>query len=55
MQFEPCESPGILPRPVIRQEVRGDFGRSLRTPSAEAKATAAYPNDFMSPLIASRI
>src|SRR6202022_3456522 len=45
--------PGICTS-AIRHEVRGTL-REFKNSSADAKASAVYPNDFMSPLIASRI
>src|SRR6516165_1537324 len=45
--------PGICTS-AIRQEVRGTW-RELKKSAADAKASAVYPNDFMSPLTASRI
>src|ERR1700730_16048126 len=45
--------PGICTS-AIRQEVRGTW-REFKNSSADAKASAVYPNDFMRPLIASRI
>src|SRR5215467_15474537 len=52
-----CNSSPVIPgicTSAIKQEVRGTW-RELKNSSADAKASAIYPNDFMSPLTASRI
>src|SRR6202047_2540690 len=52
-----CSSSPVIPgicTSVIRQEVRGSW-REFKNSSADAKASAVNPSDFMSTLTASRI
>src|SRR5271165_13922 len=52
-----CSSRPVIPgicTSAIRHEVPGTW-REVKNSSADAKAWAVYPNDFMSPLTASRI
>src|SRR5438034_2833980 len=52
-----CSSGPVIPgvcTSAIRQDVRGTL-RDFKNSSADENASAVNPNDFMSPLIASRI